>query len=125
MNFGSGGSSKKWVKLLTETISLEHAADVRVQLHDVAAVQSGELVEHRSESSSRRATHGMRRRLPVEQTDQRAKIGKRGLRLDETKPGSGLGLSIVSDLVQSYGGSMQLAASTRGGLKVELELPAV
>ena len=56
---------------------------------------------------------------------QRSQIGKRGLRLDETKPGSGLGLSIVGDLVQSYGGSMQLAASPRGGLLVELELPAV
>lgn len=56
---------------------------------------------------------------------QRARIGKRGIRLDETKPGSGLGLSIVSDLAASYRGSMRLDASPHGGLLVELLLPAV
>ena len=57
--------------------------------------------------------------------EQRARIGKRGMRLDETKPGSGLGLSIVSDLATSYRGAMALSASQHGGLKVELELPGV
>ena len=56
--------------------------------------------------------------------EQRAKIGKRGLRLDETKPGSGLGLSIVSDLAASYRGGLALDASEHGGLKVILDLPA-
>jgi signal transduction histidine kinase len=56
--------------------------------------------------------------------EQRAKIGKRGMRLDETKPGSGLGLSIVSDLAASYHGRMALDASEHGGLKAILELPA-
>lgn len=57
--------------------------------------------------------------------EQRKKIGKRGMRLDETKPGSGLGLSIVSDLAASYRGSMALEASPLGGLLVRLDLPAV
>ena len=57
--------------------------------------------------------------------EQRTKIGKRGMRLDETKPGTGLGLSIVADLAHSYRGSVQLAASTHGGLAVNLDLPAV
>ena len=56
--------------------------------------------------------------------DQRAKLGKRGLRLDETKPGSGLGLSIVSDLAQQYRGRLVLGESPLGGLEVRLELPA-
>ena len=56
--------------------------------------------------------------------EQRAKIGKRGLRLDETKPGSGLGLSIVSDLAASYRGRLTLDASEHGGLKAVLNLPA-
>lgn len=56
---------------------------------------------------------------------QRAKIGKRGIRLDESKPGSGLGLSIVFDLAQSYQGSCELAQSEKGGLAVNLTLPAV
>ena len=57
-------------------------------------------------------------------SDQRAKLGKRGLRLDETKPGSGLGLSIVTDLAQSYRGGLELEASQHGGLSARLTLPA-
>ena len=59
--------------------------------------------------------------LPAE---QRAKLGKRGLRLDETKPGSGLGLSIVTDLAQQYRGSLTLGEGELGGLEARLELPA-
>ncbi len=58
-------------------------------------------------------------------SDQRARIGKRGLRLDETKPGTGLGLSIVSDLVTSYRGTIELTQSSHGGLAARLDLPAV
>jgi signal transduction histidine kinase len=57
--------------------------------------------------------------------DERARAGKRGLRLDETKPGSGLGLSIVTDLAQSYRGTLELAQSGHGGLSARLDLPAV
>jgi signal transduction histidine kinase len=56
--------------------------------------------------------------------EQRARIGKRGLRLDETKPGSGLGLSIVIDLAQSYRGTLSLDAAKLGGLRAQLDLPA-
>ncbi|MEO1543977.1 MAG: ATP-binding protein [Pseudomonadota bacterium] len=55
--------------------------------------------------------------------DQRAKLGKRGLRLDESKPGSGLGLSIVTDLVGLYRGTFRLEASEMGGLKAVVTLP--
>ena len=56
--------------------------------------------------------------------DQRKDVLRRGRRLDETKPGSGLGLAIVSDLAAMYGGGLQLGASSSGGLRCELELPA-
>jgi signal transduction histidine kinase len=57
-------------------------------------------------------------------TDQRAQAVKRGRRLDESKPGSGLGLSIVADLVQGYGGTFHLDAAATGGLSARLVLPA-
>lgn len=57
--------------------------------------------------------------------EQRARLGKRGLRLDESKPGSGLGLSIVMDLAHSYRGSFELAPSLHGGLAARIELPSV
>lgn len=53
----------------------------------------------------------------------REEVIKRGRRLDETKPGSGLGLSIVRDLAGLYRGSVKLEASPLGGLRVVLELP--
>jgi signal transduction histidine kinase len=55
---------------------------------------------------------------------ERSKVGKRGQRLDETKPGSGLGLSIVADLAHLYKGKLKLEASPKGGLRARLELPA-
>lgn len=57
--------------------------------------------------------------------EQRRRIGKRGMRLDESKPGSGLGLSIVGDLAASYRGRFELGTSELGGLSVKLHLPAV
>ncbi|GAL02698.1 ATP-binding protein [Photobacterium aphoticum] len=48
---------------------------------------------------------------------------KRGVRLDETTPGTGLGLNIVHELTHSYRGKLTLSRSSLGGLKVELLLP--
>ncbi|GLS01953.1 sensor histidine kinase [Brevundimonas denitrificans] len=56
--------------------------------------------------------------------DQREAALERGARMDETTPGSGLGLSIVVELTRAYGGRITLADSDLGGLKVLLELPA-
>jgi signal transduction histidine kinase len=57
--------------------------------------------------------------------ERRSEATRRGRRLDETKPGSGLGLSIVVDLAQLYGGGLVLEDSPLGGLRAELTLPAV
>ena len=55
----------------------------------------------------------------------RAEAIERGKRLDESRPGSGLGLSIVVDLASIYGGSLQLDESPLGGLRATLRLPCV
>ena len=57
--------------------------------------------------------------------DQRAQAVRRGQRLDETKPGSGLGLSIVTDLAAAYGGGLALEESPQGGLRAVLRMPGV
>jgi signal transduction histidine kinase len=56
--------------------------------------------------------------------EEREQVAKRGQRLDESKPGSGLGLSIVVELAALYGGSVTLGETPLGGLRVELALPA-
>jgi signal transduction histidine kinase len=50
---------------------------------------------------------------------------KRGRRLDEKVPGSGLGLDIVRDIAELYRGSLQLEQSELGGVGARLDLPAV
>ena len=54
---------------------------------------------------------------------ERGQVAKRGRRLDETKPGSGLGLSIVVELAGLYGGGLTLGTAPLGGLRAELVLP--
>jgi len=53
-----------------------------------------------------------------------ARVLRRGVRLDEKTPGSGLGLDIVKELVDVYGGSLQMRRSVLGGVLAELKLPA-
>lgn len=54
---------------------------------------------------------------------KRGEVMTRGRRLDESAPGSGLGLSIVADIAGLYGGGLTLAESPSGGLRAELKLP--
>jgi len=54
---------------------------------------------------------------------EREQVALRGQRLDETKPGSGLGLSIVVELAGLYGGALTLGIAPIGGLRAELALP--
>jgi len=56
--------------------------------------------------------------------EKRTAALSRGGRLDEGVPGSGLGLAIAQDLVQLYQGTMTLGRSQKGGLLVEINLPA-
>ena len=49
---------------------------------------------------------------------------QRGVRADEAAPGSGIGLAIVRDLSELYGGSISLDSSPMGGLRASLRLPA-
>ncbi|RMB12055.1 sensor histidine kinase [Eilatimonas milleporae] len=55
--------------------------------------------------------------------EERDRLFERGQRLDERVPGSGLGLSIVRDIVDMYGGLSRLDQSSLGGLEVVVILP--
>ncbi|WP_260261802.1 ATP-binding protein [Vibrio intestinalis] len=57
--------------------------------------------------------------IPEEKLTQ---VVKRGVRLDETTPGTGLGLNIVSEMVHSYRGEIALSRSSMGGLKTVLTM---
>ena len=55
--------------------------------------------------------------------ERREDVLRRGERLDENAPGSGLGLSILDELARAYGGALRLEDSALGGLKVVIDLP--
>lgn len=54
---------------------------------------------------------------------RRAEAVQRGVRLDTTRPGSGLGLQIVDELCRIYGGTLELGDSPLGGLVATVVLP--
>lgn len=55
--------------------------------------------------------------------DQRSTILEQGVRLDESRAGTGLGLTIVADIVERHGGTIRIGRSSLGGLKLAVELP--
>lgn len=55
--------------------------------------------------------------------DKTQNVLERGIRLDETAQGSGLGLTIVRDIVELYGLTLSLGRSSLGGLAVSVAFP--
>ena len=55
--------------------------------------------------------------------DRRDAVLAPGVRLDESTPGTGLGLAVVRDVARLYGGDVRLLDSPLGGLRVDLVLP--
>ncbi len=54
---------------------------------------------------------------------QREEVFARGRRLDQSVPGSGLGLTITREIAELYGGGVELAEGPLGGLRACLRLP--
>jgi two-component system sensor histidine kinase PhoQ len=55
--------------------------------------------------------------------EDRARVLQRGVRTDESVPGHGLGLAMVHDTIDLYGGSLNIDASPLGGARFSLRLP--
>jgi len=51
------------------------------------------------------------------------KIKLRGIRVDESTEGYGLGLNICNDILDSYNGTIKFSQSTSGGLMVTVKIP--
>jgi two-component system, OmpR family, sensor histidine kinase PhoQ len=53
---------------------------------------------------------------------ERDVVLERGVRLDTLAPGQGIGMAVVADIVQSYGGRIEIDRSPLGGARVSLIL---
>jgi two-component system sensor histidine kinase PhoQ len=56
---------------------------------------------------------------------ERERVLDRGARLDERVSGQGIGLSVVRELAQLNGGTIEISQSPLGGAQIEVRLPPV
>jgi len=117
------------------TITAEHVGDIRFrgEKQDLEEM-FGNLIDNackwaKSRIDVRAVARGDRLVVTIDDdgpgltADDRKAVLLRGKRADESVPGSGLGLSIVDELVRIYGGRLELKPAKLGGLSVQLELP--
>ena len=60
--------------------------------------------------------------LPGIPADAADALLQRGMRLDESEPGHGIGLAVVKEIVTSYHGTIGIDSSTLGGARISVEL---
>ena len=119
---------------LTIEVAAPGEAAVAAERHDVEEML-GNLMDNACKWAKARvvvSVEQVKRQLTIRIEDdgpglkpaKRKPALKRGQRLDEEVPGSGLGLSIVRDLADSYGGALTLESAKLGGLAAVLRLPA-
>jgi two-component system sensor histidine kinase PhoQ len=60
--------------------------------------------------------------IPQEAADA---LLQRGMRLDESTPGHGIGLAVVKDIARSYGGQLSIGKSKLGGAEITVSIPPV
>ena len=121
-------------RALAIDVADDGAPAFRGELQDLEEIV-GNLVENACRHAAARVVvtargDGERLILAVEDdgpgldAEARGRVPRRGERLDEKGPGAGLGLAIVSDLAELYGGALRLDGSALGGLAAVVDLPA-
>ena len=126
---GQDGDRINW------TIDLEDRLDVDMDSHDLMELV-GILLENASQWARQVvAIRGTRLEgstiLVIEDdgdglsNEQIAKLGQRGIRLDERSQGEGLGLAIAFEILRLNRGSMSLGRAGVGGLRVEVQMTSV
>ncbi len=92
-------------------------------LMDNAGKWAATLVRVSAEGSAGRLVVTIEDDGPGLTDEEQVRVLEKRERLDEKVPGSGLGLGIVRDIADLYGGRLDLGRSELGGLKAALTLP--
>ncbi|EXJ13617.1 ATP-binding protein [Imhoffiella purpurea] len=118
-------------------IQVALAMDASLQFHGVEGdlmEMLGNLLENAFKWGRRRIRVGGTKRggrltLAVEDDgpgippEQASQLLERGARADEATPGHGIGLAVVREICDAYGGRLQVDRSTLGGARFRLILP--
>ncbi|MDC1287548.1 sensor histidine kinase [Gammaproteobacteria bacterium] len=115
-------------------LACQHLAEPLELDRDDMLELTGNLLDNACKFASRKAVLGIKvsarkltlifeddgKGLDIQQVEE---ITQRGVRLDETVAGHGLGLGICNDIIDTYQGSISFSESALGGLKVTVEIP--
>lgn len=101
----------------------EDMLEVLGNLLDNACKWARSTVSLRIEADAQRALLVVEDDGPGVAAEDRDSLLARGTRLDEQVAGHGLGLAIVRDTLEAWGGQLLLADAELGGLRVEIRLP--
>ena len=89
----------------------EHTVSIKVKKNlDTKSEQKNLLIEVEDDGQG----------VPLEMAGY---VMERGRRASEDIAGHGIGLSIVSDIIQVYGGNLEISMSQMGGVKARVSLP--
>lgn len=93
-------------------------------LLDNACKFGRERVKLSSEFSNGQFLLGIEDDGPGVDAEHLSRLTTRGVRLDETVDGHGMGLALCADIVAGFNGEMRFGRAGLGGLRVEISLPA-
>ena len=122
------GERLNWV------VDLQEALRMDIDEHDLMELSGIALENAAKWAATRVLVTGQARGTDVELSveddgigvsdDQIARLGERGLRLDENMPGEGIGLAIAFEVARLNRGSIAVDRSYLGGARVRIVLPA-
>ncbi len=120
-------------KHMSADIQLDETIHAPMETRDLTEIL-GNLVDNAFKYGDRQVrithtSHDEHWRLDIENDGRpvpghlKAEILKRGARADTALSGQGIGLAVVTDIVSSYGGAIEVTDSALGGAKVSVTLP--
>lgn len=119
--------------ILVELRELQVAEEINIDRDDVLEL-IGNLLENACKFASHRVLVDCTQKNnvlvlrfeddgPGLEQAQISEVSSRGVRLDESIPGNGLGLGICRDIIDMYNGDISFARSKIGGLRAEVAIP--